>query len=123
MASRQNLVHTKVSKLCDRIKRLAASKRTFNIGAAFSATSTDVATEYILGRSYNNLDREDFGENLMNMLQGSGGMWRMTKHVRFLGPLMKAMPLSMLEKMGDPDVKAFVAFLKVGHSSHGHRWQ
>ena len=90
-----------------------ASKTEFNLGAAFSAATTDIATEYILGKSYNNLERTDFDKNLMNMLQGSGGMWRVTKHIRFFGPLFKAMPLSMLEKTGDPGVQAFVAFLKV----------
>ena len=76
-----------------------------------------MATDFILGRSYGNLDREDFGEKLMNMLQGSGGMWRVTKHLRFPGPLMKLMPLSMLAKIG-PDVAAFVAFLKVSLPKH-----
>ena len=64
-----------------------------------------------------NLDRTDFNQNLMNMLQSSGGMWRMTKHVRFLGPLLKAMPLSLLERIGDADTKAFVAFLEVSNCS------
>ena len=85
-----------------------------NLGAAFSATTTDVATEYVLGESYDNLDRTDFNQDLMNMLQGSASMWRATKHIRFLGPMMKAMPLSVLERGGGSDIKAFVAFLKVG---------
>lgn len=115
VASRQGNILTHVNKLQSRIDSLAASRSVFNLGAAFSATMTDVATEYILGKSYDNLDRTDFNQNLMSMLQGSGGMWRATKHVRFLGPMLKAMPLSVLERIGDPDVKAFVAFLKVRH--------
>lgn len=99
--------------LQSRIDSFAASKSEFNLGAAFSAMMTDVATEYILGKCYDNLKRTDFNQNLMNMLQGSGGMWRATKHIRFLGPLMKAMPLSVLERIGNADVKAFVEFLKV----------
>ena len=75
-----------------------------------SAMTTDIATEFIVGKNYNNLDRKDFNQDMTNMLQSSGGMWRTTKHVRFLGPLMKAMPLSLLDKMGDPAVSAFIAF-------------
>lgn len=117
VASRQGTILTRVNKLQIRIDSFAASKSVFNLGAAFSATTIDVATEYIIGKSYDNLDHTDFNQNLMNMLQGSGSMWRATKHVRFLGSMLKAMPLSILERIGDSDVKAFVAFLKVGHCS------
>ena len=103
----------RVNKLRARIVGAAASNSVFNLGAAISAVATDVATEYILGKSYDNLNRPDFNQNFMNMLQGSGSMWRATKHIRFLGPMLKALPLSILEKIGDEDVKAFVAFLKV----------
>ena len=118
VANRQNVLQIQVNKLHARIDSEAASKTVFNLGAAFSAVSTDIATEYILGKSYDNLDRTDFNQNLMHMLQGSGGMWRATKHVRFLGPMMKAMPLPMLERIGDADVKAFVEFLKVSHCQY-----
>ena len=47
------------------------------------------------------------------MLQGSGDTWRVTKYIRFLEPMLKPLPLSMLERNGDADVKTFVAFLKV----------
>ena len=113
VASRQDTIRIRVNKLRARIDNAAASKSVFNLGAAFSATTTDIATEYILGKSYDNLGRTDFNQSFMNMLQGSGSMWRATKHIRFLGPMLKAMPLSMLERIGDADVKAFVAFLKV----------
>ncbi len=117
VASRQGIILTRVEKLQSRIDDFTASKAVLNLGAAFSATMTDIATEYILGKSYDNLDRTDFNQNLMNMLQGSGGMWRATKHVGFLGPMLKVMPLSMLETIGDSNVKAFGAFLKVCYCS------
>ena len=117
VSNRQEIIRIRVNKLQARIDSAAASKSVFNLGTAFSAMTTDVATEYILGKSYDNLNRTDFNQNMTNMLQGSGGMWRATKHVRFLGPLLKAMPLSMLERIGDADVKAFVAFLKVSNST------
>ncbi|KAL2043494.1 hypothetical protein N7G274_003801 [Stereocaulon virgatum] len=112
VASRQGLILDKVKKLRERMNDYSISGSELNLGAALSATSTDVATEYILGESYDNLNRTDFNQDLMNMLQASGGMWRATKHIRFLGPMMKAMPLSVLERSGGSDVKAFVAFLK-----------
>ena len=113
VANRQDILRLRVNKLQARIDTAAASESTFNLGAALSALTTDVATEYIIGKSYDSLDHTDFNQNLMHMLQSSGGMWRMTKHVRFLGPMLKTMPLSLLERIGDADVKAFVAFLEV----------
>lgn len=114
VASRQGIILDKVKKLPERMSKYSISESESNLSAALSATTTDVATEYILGESYDDLDRIDFNKDLMNMLQGSASMWRATKHIRFLGPMMKAMPLSVLERGGGSDIKAFVAFLKVG---------
>ena len=44
-------------------------------------TTTDTATEYIFRKRYDNLGRTGFNQKLMNMLQGSGSMWRATKHI------------------------------------------
>lgn len=119
VASRANIVSAKIEKLKKRIGALAKSATPFNLGSALSATATDVATEFILGKSYDNLDRSDFNEHMASMLQGSGGMWRVTKHLPFVGPLVKALPLGWLEKTGDPDVVAFVAYLRVSHDFSG----
>ena len=105
VASRQDAIAIRVENLQARIDNAAASKSVFNLSAAFSATTTDIATEYILGKRYDNLGRTDLSSNSMKILQGSGGMWRVTKHTRFLGPMLKAMPLSMLERIGDANVK------------------
>jgi hypothetical protein len=115
------MILDKVKKLWERINNYSISESELNLGAALSATTTDVATEYILGESYDNLNRTDFNQDLMNMLQASGDMWQATKHIRFLGPMMKAMPLSVLERSGGSDIKAFVVFLKVGDLVNNHR--
>ena len=91
----------------------ANSKETLNLGVAISAFTADVATEYILGKSCNNLDRQDFNVNMTNVLQSNDTIWRVTRHVRWLGPTMKSLPISLVEKMGDDGIKMFFAFLKV----------
>lgn len=113
VASRQSIIQTRVNKLCQRIDEYANSKETLNLGVAISAFTGDVATEYILGKSYNNIDRQDFNVNMTSVLQSNGAIWRVSKHVRWLGPTMKSLPISFVEKMGDDSVKAFFAFLKV----------
>lgn len=98
-------------KLIDRIRDTDQSR--LNIGAALSALTRDIATEYILARNYHDLDKEDFGEGMTDVLQSSGAMWRITKHVRWFGPMMKSLPLDFVEKIGDAGTKAFFGFLKV----------
>jgi hypothetical protein len=113
VANRQGIIQAQVNKLCNRINEYAGAKSILNLGTAISAFTGDVATEFLLGKSYNNLDRQDFNVNMTDVLQGSGAIWRMTKHVRWLGPTMKSLPLSFVEKIGDDGAKAFFAFLKV----------
>ncbi|KAK6840897.1 hypothetical protein PG987_001757 [Apiospora arundinis] len=51
--ARQDLLHCNVDKLCQRISSLDGD--TVNLGAAMSAFARDVANEFILGKSYNEL--------------------------------------------------------------------
>ena len=107
------MIQTRLERLCDRIDKLVETKSVFNIGTAFSALTIDVATEFILGESYDNLERKDFDQCMTNMLQASGGIWRTTKHFPFIDSMVKAMPLDMLEKIGNADMKEFMAYLTV----------
>lgn len=120
VASRQGMVQALASKLCERLDDDdddGASTRgtsTVNISTAVSAFTRDVATEFVLGKwNHRSLDNEDFGADMTNVLQSSGAIWRTTKHVRFLGPLMRAVPVDWIEKTGDAGTKAFFGFLKV----------
>ncbi|KAF3404731.1 Trichodiene oxygenase [Talaromyces pinophilus] len=110
VAKRQNLINSQIIKLIDRIRDTDQSR--LNIGAALSALTRDIATEYILARNYHDLDKEDFSEGMTDVLQSSGAMWRITKHVRWFGPMMKSLPLDFIEKIGDAGTKAFFGFLK-----------
>lgn len=87
------------------------------LGAAISAMTADISTEMVLGQSINSLDLDDFNKRMTNMLQGAGSLWRITKHFRFYGPTLQAIPPSLLEKLGDPNVNAFLSYLRVGLSS------
>lgn len=105
-----------MNKLHSRISDAAAQGIIFDLGDALAATATDIATEYILGKSFNNLNRVDFNRPMTNMIRSHGGMWRTTKHVTFLGPILLAMPLSLLEKVSGEDSREFVAFLRVRYN-------
>jgi hypothetical protein len=101
VSNRQQIIQNRLSDLCDRIQEYDGSSRALSIETTISAFAGDVATEYIIGKSYDNLGRQDFNANMTNVLQSSGAIWRITKHVRFLGPTLKALPIPIVEKMGD----------------------
>ncbi|KAF2280231.1 cytochrome P450 [Westerdykella ornata] len=112
VSKRQHIIKAAVDKLCARISEYADSGFAMNLGTAISALTGDVATVYIVGKSYNNLDRQDFNMAMTNVLRSSGAIWRVTKHIRWLGPTLKALPMSFIEKCGDDGARAFLAFLK-----------
>lgn len=113
VASQQDLIRRNVDKLCERILQFSDAKRTINLGAATSAFTRDVSTEYALGRNYNSLDLGDFNAGMTVVLQGSGRIWRITKHVTWFGPTMRSIPVDWVMKVADEGTKAFFTYLKV----------
>jgi hypothetical protein len=102
-----------MDKLCQRISKLAGTN--FNLGAAISAFTRDNANEFILGKSYNELELEDFGIGLSIASQGAGGFWRTTKHVRWFGPAIRAIPVGWAMKVADDGTQAFLRYLQVSY--------
>ncbi|MCJ1399409.1 hypothetical protein MMC11_002611 [Xylographa trunciseda] len=117
VVKRHDLVEAKINRLRERISAFAslspAPESIFNLGNAFSAMTIDISTGYVMGQSYNNLDRDDFNSSMTKMLQAAGMLWRVTKHVPFLGPMMRLMPPAFIEKIGNQSTKSFLTFMKV----------
>ena len=113
VARRQHILHKRVQRLRSRLNDMVASRAVVPIGAALSAITADVSTDYTLGKSIDNLGHPEFNYQMINVLQASGAIWRTTKHLRFLGSLTKAVPPSIAAKIGGPDVAAFGDFLRV----------
>jgi hypothetical protein len=107
----QDLIRRNVEKLCNRLFKF--TNRTVDLGAATSAFTRDVASEFILGRGYQNLDQEDFNAGVTVMFQGSGKFWRITKHIRWFGPTMMSIPKEWVIKTADEGTKNFFRFLLV----------
>lgn len=90
----------------------------FNLGAAISAFTRDNINEYVIGKSYNEIDLEDFGVALSIASQGAGVFWRTTKHVRWFGPTMRAMPVDWAMKIADDGTKSFLRYIQVSTPFH-----
>ncbi|KAI4861310.1 cytochrome P450 [Hypoxylon rubiginosum] len=69
----------------DMIQDLIA--KLLNLGSALSAFVRDVATQWLLGKNYNNLDKEDFNSRMTAVFQGGGHVWRITKNFRWFGAI------------------------------------
>ncbi|KAK2604086.1 hypothetical protein N8I77_007044 [Diaporthe amygdali] len=110
VAAQQDMIQRFANKLCDRITQFEGAA--VNISAAIGAFTRDVAMQFVLFKDYQNLDHENFNADMMNFLQASGAIWRVTKHVRWIGPLMKSLPMHWIEKVGDAGTKAFFGFMK-----------
>ncbi|KAI1504042.1 trichodiene oxygenase [Biscogniauxia marginata] len=112
VASKQQIIKELVDKLCQRIDAVSGTDKTINLGIAVSAFTRDASTNFIIGKSYNNLEREDFNQAMTKTIVGLGMMWRVTKHIRWVAPLLLSLPTSVAKAIGDEGNKAFFVFLE-----------
>ncbi|RYP19935.1 hypothetical protein DL765_003083 [Monosporascus sp. GIB2] len=115
VAGRQDLVRRHVEAFCDKISEFAATGKFMNLGTATSAFTKNVATEFILDKSFNNLD-QDFTATFKRPGKDTGYIWRMTKHIRWFGPTMGKLPTNWLAKNVDTGASRHLKYLKVSCS-------
>lgn len=107
------MIQRHVDKLCDRLVKSAESGELIDLGAAVTALARDVAFDFILAKSTNSLDQKDFDVDIIQVVQGGGALWRLSKHVRFVLPLLNYIPLDWAIKISDDKMKNFFRHLKV----------
>lgn len=113
VSARQDMIRGHVDKLCHRLKGIAAAGTIVNLGAALTSLPRDIAFDFILGKSYNSLDQEDFDVSIIQVVQGGGALWRVTKHVGYILPLLNSIPLDWAIRISDDKMKSFFEHLKV----------
>lgn len=102
-----------VDKLCDRLAKCAESDEIIDFGAAVTALARDVAFDFILAKSTHSLDQKDFDVDILQVVRGGGALWRLSKHVRFVLPLLNSIPLDWAIKTSDDKMKKVFRHLKV----------
>lgn len=85
------------------------------LGLAISAFTQDVGVDFIYAREGYNLDEEDYNAAMTDVLQRSGYIWRATKHVPWIGPLIKSLPASLIERFGNDGTKVMIRSRQVGN--------
>ncbi|KAI1379801.1 cytochrome P450 [Hypoxylon crocopeplum] len=111
VSNQQDMIMRHVEALFDRLSGFAASRKTVDLGAAFTAFVRDVINEYIFGKHYNDLGKEDFDAGMVVAAQAGGLLWRTTKFIRFFGPLMRSIPPQWIMAVSDPVMKEFFRFM------------
>lgn len=102
-----------VETLFGRLSGASASQKTIDLGAAFTAFVRDVVNEYMFGKHYNDLEKEDFDAGMVVAAQAGGLLWRTTKFIRFFGPFIRSIPPQWAMKFSDPVMKDFFRFMIV----------
>ena len=111
-----DIVRKHLDKLQAIMIRKASTKETFDLGAAISAWARDVSNEFIMGKSYGNLDKEDFDKDFTTMVTDEGRMWRYNKHIpvlRVAFSLPWDFMLWLAGWLGDKGLKNVFTHLKV----------
>jgi hypothetical protein len=113
VSNQQDMIKRHVQVLFDRLSGFAASQRTVDLGAAVTAFVRDVTNEYMLGKHYHDLGKEDFDAGMVVASQIGGLLWRTTKFIRFFGPFMRSIPPQWIMAVSDPVMEAFFRFMLV----------
>lgn len=112
VSSQQEMIMRHVEALSDRLLGFAASQKTVDLGAAFSAFVRDVINEYLFGKHYNDLGKENFDASMVTAAHAGGLLWRVTKFIRFFGPFMRSIPPQCsMAISSDPVMKEFFRFM------------
>ncbi len=70
-----------------------------DVELVFSAFTMDVVSEYAMGKSYGNLDMEDFNKHYHGIISKMGTMWHLSKQFPWLPGIFEALPASWIRKM------------------------
>jgi cytochrome P450 len=110
---RMDLIQGKMDKFRALLDGYASSQSVLHLGNAYSALTIDIATVFIMGAGFDSLSHPNFNAGMTRALQGAGDLWRTSKHITFLGHLMRLIPLKYVAKFADPDVQAYLGFMEV----------
>jgi cytochrome P450 len=96
----EDVVQTKVEKLCELVSRKLANGEPANLHQGFRAVSVDVASDYAFGTSYDLLESPDLGAQFFKLTRGLGpSIWIFQQFPALL--ILNKLPPWVLEKMDE----------------------
>ncbi|KKY32359.1 putative cytochrome p450 [Diaporthe ampelina] len=109
---RMDLIQSKINLLQERIKEATNQGTMFELGLAFSAMTIDIATAYVMGKSYDSLRSPGFNKELTRVLQEGGYLWHVNKHIQLSNFLFKHLLPFMPSGAVPEAVRPFFVFLR-----------
>ena len=104
IAALEPMIVGKVRTLCARLEAIRGSTSTVDLRCVFTCLTTDIITEYALGRSYNLLATADFSPRWRSVFATGLRNVHRFKHFPFLWTIIRAVPESWVTYI-DPDFK------------------
>lgn len=106
------MIQKKIDKLSLRLEDFTSTGKVVSIGSAYSALNMDIITEYAMIKGYENLEYEDFNQNVVEAVQGLLKIWLWGKHMPWFLFIMARIPPWVVKKV-DPIVAGYTEFQKV----------
>jgi cytochrome P450 len=103
----EDVVHAKVEKVDRRVRQSAKSKEHVDLHHACRAISVDAITDYGFGKSYDLLDREDFGLPFFDAMRKLGPAVWFFQQWPFLQSVALSIPYWLAKRMS-ANLEAFM---------------
>ena len=98
----EELIVSKIETLCRRFEAAIKTGEVVRLDAAYMALTMDIITHYSFGASYNYLDEDDFKLSWKETIVGGSANGAFLRQFPWALPIMKKVPLSVLQKMNPP---------------------
>ncbi|KAK8091583.1 cytochrome P450 [Apiospora hydei] len=111
VTKRIDTVKRQVDKFCARLDGFTGSEDRLNLNIALAAFARDAASDFMLGKCYGNLDQPDFNAGMTKAIGGLTQMWMVTKHFRWVGGTLMALPVPVAKKLGGEGNRTLFSYL------------
>lgn len=100
-------IQSKVDLLCESLRRHTFTEDIIDLGAAMTALTLDVISEYCYGDCYDCLHDPDFAPQWKRVMTGGFESTNITKHFIWVLRLMNSLPAWLVTHL-DPDMATFI---------------
>ncbi len=104
-------IHAQIPRIERRLDEFARSGEPLDVELFFSAVTMDVASEYAMGKTYGNLDMQDFNKHYHGMIPRMGPTWNLSKQLPWLPTFFERLPSDWIRRL-EPGMVSFKDFGK-----------
>ena len=106
------VLHRSLGKVLKRLAQSAGSGQPLRMNLLYSATTSDIISDYCFGKSFNNLDKDDLNEPYFSAFHEASRSYHVACFNPWLVPTIRALPQKVVV-LFMPEVEVFLNLLKV----------